>query len=195
MPDKYPISPDNGDFEQIFQALSPGLVLVTCSVESLRTLGSFCSSLTVAATRCGSHAANVSPVTPRINWEAVGNQIAEQGSRGVRVFLINRFSDTTPAGVLARINSEPGFDGLDGSIHSDIAEMLQKMAVGNACTLVLTTPATKEDQISERRVARILGRESGMLIALDQGGLLEDWYSATVTTEANEKRYGPLYFS
>jgi hypothetical protein len=111
------------------------------------------------------------------------------------VFLVNRFDDTNPASIITRLNNERGFDRLDGSIQTDIAEILQQMAVYNACTIVLTTIAQTEDQICARRVARILGQEQGAFIALDGGDITDDWYSATVTTGAVEKRYGPLDFA
>src|ERR1019366_4161761 len=62
------------------------------------------------------------------------------------------------------------------------------------CALpILTMIANDEGQIRDRRVARLLDKEQGVFIALDTD--IEDpWYSATVTTGASEKRYGPLYF-
>jgi hypothetical protein len=130
----------------------------------------------------------------RINWEAVGAQIAEHGGRGIRVFLINRFEDPSPASLIVRLDSERGLDGLDGSIDHNIAETLQQTALANNCTFVMTTVAGKERQIRERRIARFLGKEQGVFIALEQDRIGDDWYSATVTMGAVEHRYGPLSF-
>jgi hypothetical protein len=188
------MSRDDKEFEEIYQSLAPGLVIVACSPKSLRTLRSFCFSLKGAAIRCDSDAILVSTGGTRINWEAVGAQIVEHGSQGIRVFLINRFEDPSPASVIVRLNSERGLDGLDGSIDHNIAETLQQTALANNCTFVVTTVAGKERQIRDRRVARLLGKEQGVFVALEHARMDDDWYSATVTAGENEKSYGPLGF-
>ena len=187
------MAPDDGCFDGVFQSLRPGVVLVACSPKSLQTLRSFCFSLKGAALRSGSDATLIHCETP-ISWESVGIQIAKHGALGIRVFLLNRFEDPTPASIIARLKCEPGLDGLDGSIQAKLAGMLQEMAVGNGITLVVTTIAQEEGQLIARRTARMLGNEQGVFIALEQPRIGDDWYSATVTTGENEQRYGPLYF-
>src|ERR1022692_3073037 len=51
------MSQDDKDFEEIYQSLTPGLVIAACSPESghvAQMLRSFCFSLKGAAIRCGS---------------------------------------------------------------------------------------------------------------------------------------------
>jgi hypothetical protein len=187
------ISPDDRDFEEIFGSLQPGLVLVVCSPKSLRTLRSFCCSLKQAALRRGSDAMLLQ-CNSSMDFETIGNQIVEHGTRGVRVFLLNRFDDPTPGAIVTRLKCNKGFDGLDGSIQAGIAGMLQDVAASNGFTLLVTTVAKKERQIIARRTARILGKEQGVLIALEQPRIGDDWYSATVTSGPVEKHYGPLYY-
>src|SRR5215471_17728402 len=98
------MAPDDNDFETIFQSLNPGLALVAGSPKSLRTLRSFGFSLKCAAMRCGGDVTLVETVSP-MNWEAVALQVAEFGARGVRVFVIDRFDDPSPSGVIARMNA------------------------------------------------------------------------------------------
>jgi hypothetical protein len=144
--------------------------------------------------RCGSDATLIRTEIP-MDWNAAGTQIAEEGKRGIRLFVIDRFDDPTPATITIRLKSEPGFDGLDGTIESSTAETLQQMAMQNGCTFLLTTVAGKESQIHQRRIARHFGKEQGQFIALEQDRPGDDWYTATVTCGAVEHRYGPLYFS
>jgi hypothetical protein len=99
---------DDEDFEEIYQSLTPGLVIVACSAKSLISmLRSFCYSLKGAAIRCGSDA--VIFTGSRIDWEAVATQmIEEHRTRGIRVFLLNRFEDTSPANVTVRLGTSVG---------------------------------------------------------------------------------------
>jgi len=64
-----------------------------------------------------------------IDWEAVAAQIREHGPRGVRVFVINRFEDPSPANVITRLNSPRGFDRLDGSIDPNLAGIIHREAL------------------------------------------------------------------
>ena len=190
------MSPDNREFEKIYQSLTPGLVIAACSAESgfsAQMLRSFCFSLKGGAIRSGSDVMLYSGEGGPIDWEDVGIQIQEHGARGIRVFVINRFDDPSAAGIILPVKANLSWDRLDGSIHHDIAEHLQQGAIGSKCTIIVTMIANDEGQIRDRRVARLLGKEQGVFIALDTD--IEDpWYSATVTTGASEKRYGPLYF-
>jgi len=179
---------DDKDFEEIYQSLTPGLVIVACSAKSLSTLRSFCYSLKGAAIRCGSDA--VIFTDSPIDWEAVGTQmIEEHRTRGIQVFLINRFEDTSPANVSVRLAHTRMFDTLEGSIDADYAKLVQQSALAWNVTILVTTIAAKEGQIQDRRIARWHGKEQGVLIGLERDRILDSWYSATVTTGAIEKRY------
>lgn len=202
------MSQDDKDFEEIYQSLTPGLVIAACSPESghvAQMLRSFCFSLKGAAIRCGSDVMLYTGGDGAVDWADVGVQIqglviaacsaesGEHGARGIRVFVINRFDDPSAAGIILPVKANLSWDRLDGSIHHDIAEHLQQGAIGSKCTIIVTMIANDEGQIRDRRVARLLDKEQGVFIALDTD--IEDpWYSATVTTGASEKRYGPLYF-
>ena len=190
------MSRDDKDFEEIYQSLTPGLVIASCSAESGHTaqmLRSFCFSLKGAAIRCGSDVMLYTGGDGAVDWADVGVQIQEHGARGIRVFVINRFDDPSAAGIILPVKANLSWDRLDGSIDHDIAGILQEGAIGSKCTIIVTTIAGDEDQIRDRRVARILGKEQGVFIALDTG-VLDPWYSAMVTTGATERRYSPLYF-
>ena len=202
------MSRDDKDFEEIYQSLTPGLVIASCSAESGHTaqmLRSFCFSLKGAAIRCGSDVMLYSGGGGPIDWADVGVQIqglviaacsaesGEHGARGIRVFVINRFNDPSAAGIILPVKANLSWDRFDGSIDHDLAGLLQEGAIGSKCTIIVTTIAGDEDQIRDRRVARILGKEQGVFIALDTG-VLDPWYSAMVTTGATERRYSPLYF-
>jgi hypothetical protein len=180
---------DDKDFEEIYQSLTPGLVIVACSAKSLISmLRSFCYSLKGAAIRCGSDA--VIFTDSPIDWEAVGTQmIEEHRTRGIQVFLINRFEDTSPANVTVRLSHFRGFDTLHGSIDPDYAKLIQQSALAWNVTILVTTIAGKESQIQDRRIARWQGKEQGVFIGLVHNRLSDDWYSATVTTGATEKSY------
>lgn len=188
------MSPDDNQFEEIYRSLAPGLVIAACSPKSMITLRSFCFSLKGAAIRCGSDVMLYTGGAAPIDWEAVGAQIQEHGNRGVRVFVINRFEDPSPASVITRMKAGHGFDRLDGSIEHNLAGILHQAALGSKITLLVTTVAEKESQIVKRRAARILGQEQGVFIALERPRLSDHWYSATVTTGATERSYGPLDF-
>jgi hypothetical protein len=201
------MSRDDKDFEEIYQSLTPGLVIASCSAESGHTaqmLRSFCFSLKGAAIRCGSDVMLYTSGDGPIDWADVGVQIqglviacsaesGEHGARGIRVFVIHRFDDPSAAGIILPVKANLSWDRLDGSIDHDIAGILQEGAIGSKCTIIVTTIAGDEDQIRDRRVARILGKEQGVFIALDTG-VLDPWYSAMVTTGATERRYSPLCF-
>jgi hypothetical protein len=180
---------DDEDFEEIYQSLTPGLVIVACSAKSLISmLRSFCYSLKGAAIRCGSDAV-IFTGSP-IDWEVVGTQmIEEHRTRGIRVFLINRFEDFSPANVTVRLGHFRGFDTLDGSIDADYAKLVQQSALAWNVTILVTTIAGKESQIQDRKIARWEGKEQGVFIGLVHNRLSDDWYSATVTTGATEKSY------
>ena len=190
------MSQDDKDFEEIYQSFTPGLVIAACSAESGHTaqmLRSFCFSLKGAAIRCGSDVMLYTGGDGAIDWADVGVQIQEHGARGIRVFVINRFDDPSAASLITRMQANRPLDRLDGSIDHDIAGNLQEGAIGSKCTIIVTTIAGDEDQIRDRRVARILGKEQGVFIALDTV-VLDPWYSAMVTTGATERRYSPLDF-
>lgn len=188
--------PDDSEFEEIYQSLTPGLVIAACSAESgysAETLRSFCFSLKGGAIRCGSDVMLYSVGGGPIDWGDVGVQIQEHGARGIRVFVINRFDDPSLAGIMSRTKQDLLWDRLDGSIHPDIAGHLQQGALGSKCTIMVTTIAGTDDQIRDRRIARMLGKEQGVFIALDHD-IEDSWYGATVTTGATERKYGPLDF-
>jgi hypothetical protein len=130
-----------------------------------------------------------------IDWNAVSAQMEESCSRGVRLFIVNRFEDNSTAGIIARLKSEPLFDGLDGSINPARVEVLQDGFQGSGLTLVVTTVAEKESQIRDRRIARMMGKEEGVFIAIEHDLISDDFYSIWVTTGATEKQYAANFVS
>jgi len=189
------MSQDDRDFEEIYRALTPGLVVAACTAKSLVALRSFCFSLKAAAIRCGSDVMLYSGTEVPIDWDAVGIQTQEHGARGVRVFVINRFADTSAAAIVGRLHGEPGFDAGDGSIDPKLAGFLQEGALGSKITLLVTTLAGKEGQIRDRRIARLTSREQGVFIAIEHERFRDDFYSVWVTSGATEKRYGVDFIS
>lgn len=90
------MSPDDKEFEQIYESLPSGLVVVTCAPKSLIALRSFCFSLKGASIRCGSNAIYFNGGYSVSEWETVGIQrlkdlIQEHSTRGIRMFLVSRF--------------------------------------------------------------------------------------------------------
>jgi hypothetical protein len=189
------MSQDNRDFEEIYRSLTPGLVVAACTAKSLVALRSFCFSLKAAAIRCGSDVMLYSGTEVPTDWDAVGIQTQEHGARGVRVFVINRFADTSTAGIVGRLHREPGFDTGNGSIDPKIAGSLQEGALGSKITLLVTTLAGKEGQIRDRRIARLTSREEGVFIAIEHERFRDDYYSVWVTSGATEKSYGVDFIS
>ena len=136
---------------------------------------------------------------PRNDWETVGieklaNAIHEHKSRGIRVFMIDRFENYSTAAVVAELQRQDGVDNYDGIIDNRIQEMLTAVTTASDVTVVVATAVKSDRQISERRLALMLGKETGVFIELDLDRPTDDWYSVTVRIGPNEKRYGPLYF-
>ena len=180
---------DDKDFEEIYLALTPGLVVVACTPKSLVALRSFFFSLKGAAIRCGSDVMLYRDLATPLDWEAVGEQLKEQCARGVRVHVVNRFEDKSTAGLVARLHNEPGFDVGDGSINPITAGILHQGFVESKITLLVTTLAVKEGQIVDRRIARFHGREQGVFISIEQERIRDDFYAIRMTTGAIEKGY------
>lgn len=181
--------------DEIYHSLPTGLVIAACGPKSLAALRSFCFSLKGAAIRSGADALLYKDLPMPIDWNAVGAQMNESGGRGVRLFIVNRFEDNSTAGLIARLKSEPGFDRLDGSINPARADLLQEGFQGSGLTLVLTTVAEKESQIRDRRIARMMGNEQGVFIAVEHDRFTDDFYSIWVTTGATEKNYAADFVS
>lgn len=186
---------DDKDFEEIYQALTPGLVVVACTPKSLVALRSFFFSLKGAAIRCGADVTLYRDLGTPLDWDAVGVQLKEQCALGVRVHVLNRFEDNSTAGVVARLHNEKGFDVCDGSINPTTAGILHQGFVESKITLLVTTLAVKEGQIRDRRLARLTGREQGVFIAVEHAHLRDDFYSVWVTSGATEKTYGVDFVS
>jgi hypothetical protein len=186
---------DDKDFEEIYQALTPGLVVVACTPKSLVALRSFCFSLKGAGIRCGSDVMLYRDLGTPLDWDAMGVQLKEQCARGVRVHVINRFEDNSAAGLVARMRNEPGFDVGDGSINPTTAGILHLGFVESKITLLVTTLAVKEGQIVDRRLARLTGREQGLFIAVEHDRIRDNVYSVWVTSGASEKTYGVDFVS
>lgn len=180
---------DDKDFEEIYHALTPGLVVVACTPKSLVALRSFFFSLKGAAIRCGADVMLYRDLGTPLDWDAVGVQLKEQCARGVRVHVINRFEDKSTAGVVARLHNEQGFDVGDGSINPTTAGILHHGFVESKITLLVTTLAEKEGQIRDRRLARLTGREQGVFIAVEHERVRDDFYAIRMTTGAIEKSY------
>jgi hypothetical protein len=158
-------------------------------------LRSFFFSLKGAAIRCGADVMLYRDLGTPIDWDIVGVQLTEQCARGVRVHVLNRFEDNSTAGVVARLHNEPGFDVGDGSINPAPAAILHHGFVESKITLMVTTLAVKEGQILSRRLARLTGREQGVLIAVEHNRIRDNFYSIWVTIGATEKTYGVDFVS
>jgi hypothetical protein len=196
------MSPDDHDFDTIYRSLPSGLIVIACPWNSVETLESFCLSLKGAAIRCGSNAMLFLWGYSRENSKTVGiqhlrNLIEKHQPQGVRLFLVN---------------SSP----MNGSINAEISELIQRAALSNEVTVVVTAIAervaeelAKKDSLPKKSKTS----QSKLLMSLKtklhfgswKGILLErhrrddDWYSATAAIGADEvldevKRYGPLYF-
>ncbi len=182
-------------FDEIYQSLPTGLVIAACGPKSLVALRSFCFSLKGAAIRSGSDAILYRNLPIPIDWNAVSAQMEEACTRGVRLFIVNRFEDNSTAGLIARLKSEPGFDRLDGSINPERARFLQEGFRGSNLTLIVTTVAEKESQILGWRIARKMGEEQGVFIAVEHPRIGDAFYSVWVTIGANEKHYAVDFIS
>jgi hypothetical protein len=182
-------------FDEIYQSLPPGLVIAACGPKSLVALRSFCFSLKGAAIRSGSDAMLYRDLPIPIDWNAVGAQMESACTRGVRLFIVNRFEDNSAAGIIARLKSEPLFDGLDGSINPERADVLREGFQRSRLSLIVTTVAVKESQIRDRRIARMMGNEQGVFIAVEHDRFTDDFYSIWVTTGATEKNYAADFVS
>jgi len=188
------ISTDDKQFEEIYRSLlfKRGLVIVAFTAKSLRAQHAFFLSLKEAAIRCGSDVLLFSGGIP-LDMDAVAIQIQESGARLVHMFVMDRFEAMPISNLVARLSNERGFDMFDGSIHPSIAQILQQSILGSNFTMLVPTIATKEGQIRARRVARFTGREQGVFIAIEHAKFLDDWYSVTVTTGADEQKF-MIYF-
>lgn len=186
---------DDKDFEEIYRALTPGLVVVACTSKSLVALRSFFLSLKAAAIRYGSDVMLYRDLGTPLDWDAIGEQLKEQCALGVRVHVLDRFEDGSAPGLVARLHNEPGFDIGDGSINPTTAGILHQGFVESKITLMVTTLAGKEGQIRDRRLARLTGREQGVFIAVEHERIRDDFYSVRVTSGATEKNYGVDFVS
>ncbi len=182
-------------FDDIYQSLPTSLVIAACAPKSLVALRSFCFSLKGAAIRSGSDAMLYRDLPIPVDWNAVSAQMEESCSRGVRLFIVNRFEDNSTAGLVARLHNEPGFDLLDGSINPANASILQEGFRDAKLTLVVTTVAEKESQIRARRIARMTGREEGVFVAVEHDRFTDDFYTIWVTIGATEKIYAVDFVS
>ena len=138
-------SPDDREFEQIYQNLPPGLVVVACGGGHFRPLQSFCFSLKGAAIRKGSDAVHYPWDCSHKNWDNLGGVrhfsdfIGQHAVRGVRLFLI----DSTPrSGSLTQRAAElirsPMATGL---LDRDVVGLIHQEALSKNVTVIVTALA------------------------------------------------------
>jgi len=138
-------SPDDREFEQIYQNLPPGLVVVACGGGPFRPLQSFCFSLKGAAIRKGSDAVHFIWDCSRENWDNLGGVrhfsdfIGQHAVRGVRLFLI----DSTPrSGSLTQRTAELVRSPIaTGPLDRDIVGLIHQEALSKGVTVIVTALA------------------------------------------------------
>ena len=151
----YPTSPDDRDFEAIYQALPAGIVLVACGGGYFRPLQSFCFSLKGAAIRLGTDAAYFDWNGSREKWDEMGGIqyfkefIRQYATHGVRVFLNDASPQTGPADLrLAELLRSPM---MRNSMEQDIADSIQQAALAENVTVIVTAIAeiVAQEQINQ----------------------------------------------
>jgi chaperonin cofactor prefoldin len=138
-------SPDDREFEQIYQNLPPGLVVVACGGGPFRPLQSFCFSLKGAAIRKGSDAVHYPWDCSHKNWDNLGGVrhfsdfIGQHAVRGVRLFLI----DSTPrSGSLTQRAAELVRSPMaTGPLDRDIVGLIHQEALSKGVTVIVTALA------------------------------------------------------
>ena len=188
------MSPDDSEFQQIYESLPPGLVVAACTSKSFgmmmslneEILTSFCRSLKGAAIRCGSNAMHFWWGYSGKNWKTKGIEhftsfIEKHNAAGVRLFLINRPTDY--------------------SIDQSIALLIREACLAKNVTGIVTTVAEdagggkfNKDVLVSKDRKNIHFRVGTAFILLERHRSDDDWYSATVYIGAGDKHYGPLYF-
>jgi hypothetical protein len=152
------MSPDDGEFERIYQSLPPGLVVVASGGEYFRLLQSFCFSLKGAAIRKGADAIHFNWNCSRENWDNTGgiqhfrDFIELRHSHGVRLFFI----DASPqSGSLTHRTAELIRSAMvQRSIDQDIAELIQQETVSKNVTVIVTAIAEVVAQEQIHRAVR-----------------------------------------
>ena len=140
-----PTSPDDGEFEQIYQSLPAGLVIVACGGGYFRPLQSFCFSLKAAAIRKGNDAVHVNWDCSRANWDSSGgiqcfsDCVEVHRSRGVRLFFI----DASPqSGSLTQRTAELVRSPMArGSVDPAIADVIHQEALARNVAVIVTALA------------------------------------------------------
>jgi len=189
------VSPDDSQFEQLYQSLPTGLVVAACTSKSFgmmlslneEILTSFCRSLKGAAIRRDSNAMHFWWGYSRKNWKTRGIEhfrtfVQKHNANGVRLFLINRPTDN--------------------AIDRHIAGLIQESALAKNVTAIVTTVAedVHDGKFSENALAvkdrkDVHFRSGGSaFILLERHRASDDWYSATMSLGTSDQHYGPLYF-
>jgi hypothetical protein len=158
------MSPDDHTFEQIYEALPPGLVVVACGGEYFQLLQSFCFSLKRAAIRKGIDAIHFNWNGARENWDSLGgiqhfrDFIEPLHLQGVRLFLIDGTPRSgSPTHRIAELIRSPM---ALGSIDQDIAELIHQEALSKGVTVVVTALA---EVVAAEQVRKALeGLDSAM---------------------------------
>jgi hypothetical protein len=173
------MSPDDGTFDQLYQSLPPGLIVVACGGGAFQPLQSFCFSLKGAAIRKGTDAMHFDWDCSLENWDATGgiqrfrDFVELNRSHNVRLFFIDGSPKSgSPTKRAAELIRSPM---ARGSIDHSVAELIREFALSKSVTVIVTAIA---EILAAERVQGGL-KDLDAAIHKDQGALtgMRDGYA------------------